>query len=111
MSQSFDSDILCKRDKLSTLVEWHTESLAQYLKVVVAQQMASRKMKDSDTLLSSAETTMLENKKAPIEEMTDKIAFPFIENLEQVQMAADAIKLDQKVKAQLRSFVSEIAAT
>ena len=98
-------------DKRAALVDWHTEGLARFLKVVVAQQKASRTPNDGDSALTAAERNIVRSRKAPIEEITEKIAFPEVLDLDKVQAAAESIELERNVMLQLRSFVESIAAT
>ncbi|CAB9504460.1 Receptor-type guanylate cyclase gcy [Seminavis robusta] len=99
------------RDKQVGLVDWHTESLAQFLKVVVAHQRSAQQKKDSDSGLKAAEQEVLDRRAAPIEEISDRIPFPEIENLEAIQEAAESIELGMSVMMQLRNFVWSMAAT
>lgn len=98
-------------DKRDALVDWHTEGLARFLKVVVAQQRASKKPGDVDSALTAAERNLTRNRKAPIDEITEKIDFPEVFDLDKVQEASESIALDQNVMMQLRSFVESIAST
>lgn len=107
---SADHEDVCCSDKQVGLVGWHTECLAQFLKVVVAQQRANKKRRDDDSILDKAEHQILENKKAPIEELTDKLDFPEVTNLDKIEEAANSIDLDMKIMMQLRNFVFCIAS-
>lgn len=97
--------------KHDNLVDWHTATLANFLKVVVAEKQANMTPYDTDRSLASAEQEIVNRKRAPIEEITDKIAFPAVCNLEQVQHASESVDLGAKVMSQLRHFVSCIAGT
>jgi hypothetical protein len=98
-------------DRYAGTVDWLTESLSQYLKVVVTQQRRSGQSEDSAEVLTEAEERILTSAKAPIEEMADtKIAFPDVENLESVQEEAGSIDLGADVMTQLRSLVWAIAS-
>jgi hypothetical protein len=108
---SESSDIDGGFDKLTALVDWHTGTLAQFLKVVVAEKQLNMAIEDSDKHLSKAEQTILGNKKAPIEEIAGKISFPPVQNLQEVLEAAESIELGMAVMMQLRTFVWSIAAT
>jgi hypothetical protein len=107
-SPDMDDDLFA--DKQPTLVNWHTESLAQYLKVVVAQQKENRKTSANDKMLGAAEQAILDNKRPPIEEITDKLTFPAVDNLEKIQAEAHSVELGDNIMTQLRSFVRSIAA-
>jgi len=111
MTSGSAQDVISKSKK-ATLVDWHTEGLARFLKVVVAQQQASGASKDAEKKLSSAESKMVKHRKAPIDEITERIPFPKIQhNLAEVEEAAEEVKLSEEVMRQLRSCVYNIAGT
>jgi hypothetical protein len=98
-------------DKQAGTGDWLTKSLAQFLKVVVAQQRRIQEPEDNETTLSETEQMILRSAKAPIEELAYTIAFPAVHNLEAVQEEAELIDLGPLVMTQLRNFVWAIAVT
>lgn len=99
------------RDNQVGLVDWHTQSLAQFLKVVVAQQHSSLMPCEDDRELTKAEQTIIQTRRTPIEEISDNIAFPHVDDLEGIQEDSESIELGMRVHNQLRNFIWEIAGT
>lgn len=93
------------------LVDWHTETLAQFLKVVVAENNTGNVVNADAKELTDAERTILKSGRAPISEITEHLLFPAVQDLESVEEAAEEVELGAMVMRQLSAFIWEIESS
>ena len=100
-------------DKQTKLVDWHTETLAKFLKVIVAQRKTVRssfKQRANEISLARKEESITDLESMPIDQMSGILSFPPVQKLDKILQQAETVELGQDVMHQLRSFVQGIAA-
>jgi hypothetical protein len=97
--------------KVQRLINWNVDVLGRLMRQIVARRGAQDDVKlteveTSDTVLESP------NNRQVIEEVREIIALPGFDKVAaERQLQVDSIQLDDKIQAQLRTFVFRIAAT
>ena len=79
-------------DKHSNLVNWHTEMLASFLKVLVAQQQIEKTPQFSDISLDALEWAINEEEDTPIEKLKGNLHFPEVMDLEKTLKLAEEVE-------------------
>lgn len=98
-------------DRLNKCIDWHTETLAKFVKVIVAQRKVDKGYNKSDeAALLAMEKDISSNEIHPIDEMSGELSFPVVDDIAGLIQQAETEELDDHIQAQLRDFIEIIAS-